>query len=304
MNPGVYPNLPMSEYLAIPALSGGVLTTLVQDCPLAAWTDSYLNPNREQSHNMDADIGSVAHKLLLEKSAEGIEVIDPADHPNEKGGGYAQGWTNKSIKAAREQARLAGKIPMLIDAMTDAAEMAATANTFIAGADIAVCRAFSQNLGESETTIVWREGDLLCRIRPDRLSADRRLCVSYKTTPGSANPHRWSRSQLLDYYVGEAFYQRGIAEVFDEVSSHVFLVQETKKPYLCSLIGLSPAWMELGARKVRHGMHEWRNCLASGVWPGYGGGVAYPDVPVWEEAAWTEREILGVEERLEFGSQP
>ena len=67
MNPGTYPGLSMDEYLAIPAMSGGLLDTLLTRCPLAAWFESYLNPNRVRVSSDEMDIGTIAHAMLLEE---------------------------------------------------------------------------------------------------------------------------------------------------------------------------------------------------------------------------------------------
>jgi hypothetical protein len=44
MKPGIYPGLSMAEYLAMPALSASLLQTMLEECPAAAWFDSWLNP--------------------------------------------------------------------------------------------------------------------------------------------------------------------------------------------------------------------------------------------------------------------
>ena len=76
LEPGVYPDLPMADYLAIPALSAGIVRTLLDRCPRAAWHESWLNPQRARYDTAATDIGTVAHAVLLEGSDDCVEVIE------------------------------------------------------------------------------------------------------------------------------------------------------------------------------------------------------------------------------------
>ena len=68
MTPGIYPNMPMAEYLAIDALSTTPVRTAIEECPRAGWWRSRLNPNRPREQSTEMDIGSIAHSVLLENS--------------------------------------------------------------------------------------------------------------------------------------------------------------------------------------------------------------------------------------------
>jgi hypothetical protein len=307
MKPGIYPGLPMADYLTAPAVSASVLKTLLDECPAKAWHESWLNPSPSPKEATDGtDKGEVAHEIFLLGSESCVAVIDPDDHPAEKTHEIPKGWTNKSIRTARDEARLAGKIPILAHKMTEIRVMVDAAHSFIAGlrdTEPAIWQMFQPDGGDSELTIVAHEGDTLCRIRPDRISKDRMLVGHYKTTGTSAEPDRWGRTQFLEYYFGAAFYRRIIRTMFGVPSEPVYLVQETAEPYLCSLIGCDPHSMELGASKVAAGLAEWQRCAKNGRWPGYPNRTVYPEIPVWEDAKWEAREILSFEERLLLGTQ-
>lgn len=301
MNPGIFPGLSMAEYLALPAVSQGVLQTLLDKCPRAAWFDSYLNPNRPRGEDSDEmDAGTIAHAILLEGSTAGVAVIDPLDHPAEKGGGIPVGWTNKSIRAARDAARADGKVPVLKGKMAEINAMVDSARSYIESlktSEPEIWAAFQTGGGESETTFVWIDNSILCRCRPDRISADRKLIIDLKTTAASAEPDAWGRTQMVKEgrYTGAAFYHRGVATLCNEMPAYVYLVVETAPPYLCSLVGVDPHGMGLGAAKIALAMKEWRQCVLDGVWPGYPNRVAYPEIPPWEDARWAER--LGNDEQ-------
>ena len=165
MKPGTYAGIPMADYLALPAVSASLVRKIVSECPRAAWWDSWLNPARVVETSEAMDTGTIAHGILLEGSTDGVTVIDPNDHPAEKTGAIPSGWKNKSIRAARDAAREAGKIPVLKDDFATIAAMVTASLEFIASVkttEPAIWQAFHPDGGESELTMVWQDGDTLC----------------------------------------------------------------------------------------------------------------------------------------------
>lgn len=296
MKPGIYFGLAMDDYLAIKAVSAGVIRTIIDECPRAARFASHLDEDEEEVDEQGKqrrERGSVAHSVFLEGSEACVEVIDPTDHPNTSGGGFASGWTNKSIKAAREAARSAGKIPMLAGAMFDVRAMVDEARAFVESLrelEPAVWSSFQPDGGQSELTMVWQEGETLCKLRADRISNDYGVLVNYKTTATSVEPSRFSRAQLIGsgYYVDAAWYRRGVRALTGVDPTHLFLAQQVDRPFLCSLPGLDPSWNALGDEKVTEGLRMWQECVRSGVWPGYPSRAVYPELPAFERAKWDE----------------
>lgn len=298
--PGIYPGLPMAEYLAIPALSAGILRTLVDRCPRAAWYESWLNPERARTDSPATDLGTVAHAVLLEGSDDCLAEINPADHPAEKTGAIPDGWTNKSIRTARDAARAAGKIPLLVADAERVRAMVEAAAHFLREAgqhEPAVAAAFEPDGADTELTMVWQEGETLCKLRADKITADRALICDYKTSGVSVEPDRWGRTQLvgLGYYVSAAWYRRGVRALTGVEPAYAFLAQETDAPYLCSLVGVSPEAFALGDEKVAAGLAEWQRCVAAGQWPAYPPRIAYPELPVYERMRWDERNGVGAD---------
>jgi hypothetical protein len=287
MNPGVYPGLSMAEYLAMPAVSASLLRTIVSECPRAAWHKSYLNPHAPADDSTDgSNAGTIAHSILLEGSEACVEI-----------GSYADFKKNEA-KEWRDKVNATGKIAILEHKMPPIRAMVAEARRFlddeVRTAEPAVWQAFQPGGGESETTIVWDEDGTLCRMRPDRMSADHRLIVDYKTGGTTSEPDNWGRTQMvrMGYYMSAAFYRIGIEATFGVSPAYVFLVQEQDPPYLCSLVGVDPHAFELGESKVAHGLDIWQRCMATGKWPGYTARVVYPEIPAWEQAAWEERQEI------------
>ena len=262
----------MAEYLALQAFSSGMAHRILTQSPAHAWIDSPWNPDREQDNNAASDLGTVAHDVLLEGGTGIIERIDPNDFPAEKTGAIPAGWTNKAIRAARDAARAAGKIPLFpadVDAVT---AMVESARAYIATSELAGVF----NTGAAEQTVIWQEGATLCKSRPDWLNAD--VCLHVKTTKRSVNPPSFERMAVnLGYDVSIAFYARGI-----ERENHLILAIEQEPPYACKLFGLSNAQADISARKVERAINTWAACMKSGEFPAYDGSVHYIEPTSWQ----------------------
>lgn len=278
-----------------PSLSAGLVDILTRESPLHAWTASpRLNPEYREEEDEKFDIGKAGHSLLFE-GIDNMEVFEPSDYPNAKGGGVATGWTNKAIRTARDDARARGKIPVLKETsvalrlMVSAARAAWEANDDLKG--------YGLDDGFNEVSIFWQEKEMWCRCRPDHLSKDRRLIVDAKFTDSSANPWAFERQiDRMGYDSRAAFYLRGNAATGgQEDARYVYLIQEVKPPYAAAFIGLDPSYMDLGRRKIERAINAWRSCMASGKWPGYLNRVHYAAPPAYAIYHEEEAELRSFE---------
>ncbi len=288
---GIHYNIPMADYLKLPALSASLLKTIIDECPAAAWWSSWLNPQQPaKDDTSESDIGTIAHALLLEGNEDGLAVIDPNDYPAKTTGAIPQGWTNNAIRSARDNARLEGKIPILANDVAEIRAMVQAAKAFISKSDIGL----SFDGGDSEVTMLWLDGDTLCKMRPDRISKNNKVVINYKTTSSSIAPDAWGRGAFLDHYVGAAWYRRGIQAICGVECEYVYLVQSVNAPYLCSLVGVDPHAFSLGAAKCEYALREWQACVAKNSWPAYPNKICYPILPGWVETQWAEKEAHNV----------
>lgn len=289
--PGIYPDIPADDYHADccvgPSLSSSIIKLLVNASPLHAWTaHAKLNPYGVKQESESFDIGNAAHALLLE-GADRMTVIDPRNYPS-KTGSIPAGWTNNAIRAARDQARAAGRHPVLLDQHEDIVQMARVARNAIAAAP----EMAGWDEGDSELTLVWQEGELWCRARIDRRLQG--MLFDYKST-ANASPDVWSRNRLVEmgYDIQAAWYLRGWKALTGESDTDfVFGVQEIAKPYEFSLVGVSHAMLELGRRKVDMGLALWARCMLTGQWPGYPRQICWPDPQNWHESRFEERQVF------------
>lgn len=150
----VIQKLPMEQYLELPAVSASILKRMVDECPKAAWFESWLNPAGVKRTSDEMDAGTIAHSILLEGGPGNIAVIDPELYPA-KNGNIPKGWTNDNIRTARDVAKAVGKIPVLPEDMVAVNAMVDSAKAFIDSlkdTESAIWAAFQPGGGDSEFT--------------------------------------------------------------------------------------------------------------------------------------------------------
>jgi hypothetical protein len=270
--PGLH-QIPMTSYLALKALSSGMCHSILTYSPAHAL---YWQEHQDVASEA-IDTGTAIHDALL----EGIDRIVPVDAPD---------WRTKAAKEARDAARAAGLIPMLAHKVPSVRDAVGAARTLIEASSLVGIF----DCGKPEQTLVWREGDLVCKARPDWLTDDGDVLLHVKTTKGSANPPVWIRTQLegMGYDCSTAFYARGLNAVSPrdaDSTEHVFLVIEQEAPHGCSLVGLDPAMWEIADAKVGRAIRTWQQCIASGMYPGYSSSIHYAEPRPWQLAEAEER---------------
>lgn len=262
----------------VPSLSSSIAKLLLYRSPLHAWmAHPKLNPDYRPEESSRFDLGSAAHALLVE-GADNMAVIEADD------------WRTKVAKEARDAARLEGKFPVLahqyaaVKAMVETCRDAIISNTDLAG--------YTLDKGVPEHSIVWHEGETYMRARLDWVSADRNVIYDYKTTE-NAEPEAFLRTMFsLNYDLQGAFYLRANQR---PDTKYILIAQEIGPPYAVSFIGLPPAFIDLGTRKVERAIVIWQRCMKTGVWPSYPSRVFYPELPAWVTAREEERELQEVE---------
>jgi hypothetical protein len=257
-----------------PALSSSIARKLLGYSPLHAWyAHGHLGAGtREEGDHLD--LGSAAHAYLLEGET-GFVIVDADD------------WRTKAAKEARDAARADGKIALLAHKWADVQAMAKAAREQLAAHEAPT--PFTN--WRAEETLIWTEGDVWMKSRLDWLHRGGLYADDYKTTSATANPEVWCRGVFSSgVAIQAAFYVRGIRAVLGVDAIFRFIVQETFPPYALSVVGLGPDALTLAEKKVIFAIDLWRDCLASGKWPGYPTRIAYAALPPWEEASWMARE--------------
>lgn len=263
--------MPAAEYHADPALqpslSNSLMKTLLQKTPRHAWMDHpRLNPAyKPRADKKTFDLGTAAHSLLL----EGVQKAARID---------AKDWRTDVAKAQREEARAAGKIPILPSQYEATHAMVEAARSYI---DTTHLRGIFER-GQPEQVLLWKSMNVWCRARLDWLTDDRRDILDYKTTEVDS-PAAFMRNNVAahGYDTQSVWYPNGVQHITGERPRFTLLVQEVRPPFACYLVEIAETMTAVASSKVTRALTLWRDCLASNRWPGYPGHPYQAEAPVW-----------------------
>jgi hypothetical protein len=271
----IYPDVPIAKYVAddfgnavvrAPSLSSSVAHRLLTRSPAhAREIHARLNPTWTPSDDARFDLGTAAHAVILEGKRE-LVVSLPFEN-----------YKTKLAQTARDSARAQGLIPLLTEQADAVTAMAVTVERAMAASpDL-------RDLGplDAEHTILWREGDVTLRCRPDWLTRDRAIILSLKTSH-NAEPDAFTRTLLnLGYDVQCAFEMAAVQALTGREPRYLWVVVEPEPPFAVSLVGPSPMLLDLGRAKYDRALSIWRECLATGQWPAYPDRICYVEPPPW-----------------------
>lgn len=259
-----------------PSLNSGLANLLLtRSAAHARYHHPRLNPAWVPDDDRGYDLGSAAHGVLLENRE--LCVVNFAD------------YRSKQAQAVRDEAKVAGKLPVLVHQASDIGAMVTTAK-----AALAACSDL-KGIGNllAEQTICWEDSGARLRCRPDWISEDWRVVLSYKTTRASAEPDAFLRTLLgAGYETQAAFEVAGVTALSGTEPKYIWVVQEVEAPFAVSLLGLSPALAALGAGKYRAAVQLWAHCMARDVWPSYPPRICWLDPPPWAIGNWNERQTM------------
>jgi hypothetical protein len=258
-----------------PSLSSSIAHTLITQSPAHARArHPKLNPAYEREDKDHYDFGTAAHDMLLRGTDEFIRVV------------YMDDWRKKEARELRDEARAAGKVPMLEKDYLRAQQMVDAVRAQIPTLDVDPPLFVD---GKPEQTLVWVEDNgVVCRARCDWLLDAHDGIQDLKTTSRSANPEKWSRT-LFDHGcdIQAAMYVRGLRRITGRSDcTFQFVVAETQPPFAMSVISLAPDAFALAAAKLEYAIDLWAECLRTDSWPAYPTRVCWAEAPPWELARW------------------
>ncbi len=282
--------LPMGYYVSDslpgipgPTLNSGTAHRLLTRSPLHAFeSHPRLNPVWQEKTADAFDLGSAVHSVLLEDRAD-ILAIYPGDT-----------WRSGDAKQFKEQARSEGRIPLLSSQSDGIIPMVAAAKAAIANSpDL-------KDLGplDAEITYVWEQDGAWLRCRPDWLTRDRKIVLSYKTTAANAEPDSYTRTLTAAGYPMQATFERAAIKAAHGIdATYIWVIGEIQPPYAVSLLGLSPEMADYGRSQMDAAVALWAECLKTDTWPGYPERVAWIETPSYARYAWEEKQMAAAGER-------
>jgi hypothetical protein len=243
------------------SLSASIAIKLVTECPIKAWEAHPRLGNEPSKPNRQMELGTMCHSRCSGVQSD-IVVIDAKD------------YRTKAAQQARDDARHAGKIPILIDEQGLADE--------IADAAIETCKAAGINLsGHWERVIMWDDDGVQCRGMLDHIDLDAPYILDLKTCT-NANPADLGK-KIVDegYDIQAAAYIRAAEKIRPDLAGRIpflFCFVETTGKHLASIVQPDESMLHLGRMRWKRAKRIWRKCLETNEWPGWPGGIqtVYP----------------------------
>lgn len=287
--PGIYLGTPMDAYRADPcpaiSLNASVAKKVIGKTlahakaahpKLAeAWDDEAGEDEDEAPRITRAmDIGSAAHALAFGVGAQ-IAVI------------HAPNWRKKEAKEAAKAARAIGEIPLLAKEHGRAKAMAAISGPIITDLLEGSLVAEAMLVARTDRGF-WRRGLI------DRMRADLRVVIDYKTTELEVSPEM-AKAQIFktDNYFQEGFYRHELLDRLDPAGRgrrrFCFLYQEQHPPFTPVLVESDEAGRSWGEEEVQAACNLWDRALVTDEWPGYPLGPYVATPPTWLLERWARR---------------
>lgn len=258
-------DIPADQYHADPVPGGSLSSSgarKILDSPAR-----YKYEREHAIHSTAFDIGHAAHKLVLGVGPETV-VVDAPD------------WRTKAAKEARDEAYAVGYVPLLMADWRRVEAMAAAIQ------EHPLTRAiFSTPTGAHvEQTLIWRDGDTGVWRRAMLDWRRERIVVDFKTAV-SASPASFAKSVAnYGYHQQDAWYRDGVAALgLANDPAFLFVVQEKEPPYLVAVYDLDDEALRVGRERNRRALERYRDCVESGVWPGYSTDIETITLPRWAE---------------------
>lgn len=212
------------------------------------------------------DLGHVVHTLVLGSGPVPVRID-------------AEKWLTKAVKEEVAEAREAGMVPLRPSDFAAAFAMADAVHDHPLAAKLLTG-------GEPERTLIWRDQKtgVMCRAKADWLRTDG--IVDLKTTESAAPDALSKAAHNYGYAIQAAFYLRGfwaaVPRVSVEVPFFVHVAVEKTAPYLVHVNQLTERAIAWGDRQVAQALEIYRDCMASGEWPGYPTDeITDIDLPAW-----------------------
>ncbi len=230
-----------------------------------------LNPKWEPTNRKHFDIGKAVHKLVLGKGAAICDIPGYGYNKNE-GTKKAPGISAGDKQELRDAAYDRGEIPLQAHEREQVEAMAKSA--------LAQLEAYAEHNNfdrvpfsgtETERTIVWREGRVLCRAMLDGLPDSMEAIDEFKSDGETAEETKWRwKARRFGYFFRLAFYRRGLEALGLAYSPHFrFWIAETFEPYLLNYIPVDDELIAREDERVKMAIKIWDKCMTSNEWPGF-----------------------------------
>lgn len=270
--PGVYPHMPEDVYHGDPVPAGSLSASgakkLIPPSVPAVFEHERKNPP-EPTQAME--LGTAAHKLVLGVGQEFTIIA-------------AENWRTNKAKDAADEARAAGKIPLLPHEHETVQGMAAALRSHKLASAL-----FNPERGIPEASAFWydQRWGIWRRCRYDWMPdlGARPFIGDYKTCI-SAGPKAFAKAVAnFRYDIQADTYCEGYRAIFGpalaEDPKFIFVAQEKEPPYLVATYQLDREDLAAARKDNDEACERFRDCTEAGIWPGYPEDVMTMELPRW-----------------------
>lgn len=260
-------DMPEVEYHARPELSSTGARLLLKSAKKFRW-------EQEHPRHSDAfDLGSAVHAKVLGVGS-GV-LVYPEEHLTPSGGVS----TKKATRDWQAEKRAEGWALITPDS---AADIDAMAEAVLAHKS---ARALLEIASHREVTVLADVDGVPSRARFDALSDETRsgvFAVDLKTTLDASRRGFEKSAGSFRYDVQQAWYEDVyLASEGRPVDQFSFILVEKSGPFEVAVWGLPDQWREIARARTDEARRIYRECVASGVWPGYPEDIQIADTPMW-----------------------
>lgn len=244
---GFHDDVPEADYHADrTSLSVSGAKTLLKAPALFRWQQDH------PVHKDVFDVGSAAHALVLGVGAPVVEV----DAPD---------WRSKAAREERDAIRARGETALLSPDAQRVRDMADALSSHTLA-----MRLLSDGRPEVSAYALDEETGVMRRGRFDWLGTS--VLTDYKTC-ASANPRDWSGRYgvvaKFGYDMQASWYTDLARDLDHPAGAFAFVAQEKEPPYLVSVIYVRDEDLHEARSRNARALATFRDCMNSGVWPGY-----------------------------------
>lgn len=248
---GLHYGIPAKAYHAdpcqAPSLSSGIARKILAESPAHAYLAHPRLGGAGSTTTEAMGLGQLVHSLMDDSAEKDWELGVFSDYKT----GEARAW--------RDRVALSGKMPVLDRDLVDARPIA---DAIKAKVVLPECK--------SEVTAIWREGDIWCRARYDKLAITNDGFWDWKTSSNDLSDRGIVKAiAKYGYHIQIAFYLRGLMactglnlKAWD--ATLVFVA--TKAPYTVRRVELTETFLAEGNRRVQEAIAKWGAAMKSGDW--------------------------------------
>lgn len=270
---GIHYDYPETDYHARPELSSTEARMLLDSPAKYRWRKD--NPPLID-HSDKFDIGSAVHSKVLGAGNQ-VEVLD------------FDSYRTKPAQEARDEARAAGRVPILREKFTEIEQMAEAVL-----ANPTARALFSQD-GDAEVSVFTEIDGVPVRARFDflpKFTGKRVVAVDLKTTVDASKRAFEKSVASYQYDVQRAWYLDALRMVVDPMPHDpemVFVAVEKEPPFLVAVHQIPSSWADKGHTKAAVARRLYAECTRTNTWPGYPTEVQLLDEPIWHVYEFEEK---------------